>query len=129
MLQVGRINLKPQKIGSLAMKSCKETKASSNAARARAPPPSHGLPDFLRPGTAGQINLAGGQSAARAKKSETLLDVLRFRRRLLRIRLIAHEHGKNRNGNCSFCQVVDVLGHCADSRLSEQLLSTKRVRH
>jgi hypothetical protein len=44
------------------MKSHKETKTSSNAARARAPPPSHGLPDFLRPGTAGQINLAGGQS-------------------------------------------------------------------
>jgi hypothetical protein len=62
MLQAGRVNSKPQKIGSLAMKSHKETKTSSNAARARAPPPSHGLPDFLRPGTAGQINLAGGQS-------------------------------------------------------------------
>jgi hypothetical protein len=62
MLQEGRINSKPQKIGSLAMKSCKETKTSSNATRARAPPPSHGFPDFLRSGTTGQINLAGGQS-------------------------------------------------------------------
>jgi vacuolar-type H+-ATPase subunit I/STV1 len=52
---------KPQKIGSLAMKSRKETKTSSNAAQARAPPPSHGLPVFLRPSTTGQINLMGEQ--------------------------------------------------------------------